>query len=429
MGSKMSIELPVVIVLGSTGTGKTKLSLELAKKFSGEIIGADSMQIYRNLDIASAKATKDEQSIAPHHMIDILEPSENFTVLEYRNKVLPIIDNLLKYRKLPIIVGGTNYYIESILYKTLVQEIDEVVCEKAKMLAGEDYELPSEQLHKKLMELDPAMAKRLHPNNKRKIMRSLEVLYTKGRKHSEILEHQHTQSLSKSDGGLRYSNAVILWLQCNQNILNKRLDDRVDNMIQEGLLDELLAFHKSYNEQRIKNNEELDYTKGVFQSIGFKEFHDYLLLNDEEKASKDGQKILHEAIERLKLVTRRYARKQIKWVVNRFLGRKNREVPPIYALDTSDVSKWEVQVKQPAFQIVQQFISGTPCGIQPVPLEEKDSVPSSMMECFTCDICNKTLVGQIQRKDHFNSSRHRKMVAKAKKEQQSVSEVKINSTC
>ncbi|KAF7265879.1 hypothetical protein GWI33_020626 [Rhynchophorus ferrugineus] len=410
MGLKMTKNLPLIVILGSTGTGKTKLSLELAKKFGGEIIGADSMQIYRQLDIASAKATKEEQLIAPHHMIDILEPHEKFTVLEYRNKAIPIIENLLTNNKLPIIVGGTNYYIESLLWKILVHDINEKVEKNVLLLPLNYYELSSEELHQKLATVDTTMARRLHPSNKRKIIRSLEVYYSKGRRHSDIIdEQQSTKGGSKSGGGLRYNNACILWMRCDQDILNKRLNDRVDNMISQGLLDELSYFHKLYNEQRIKQNRTADYTKGIFQSIGFKEFHDYLILTEDEKASETGQKILRESVDRLKLVTRRYARKQIKWTVNRFLGRTDREVPPIFGLDTSDVSNWNSDVSEPAVKIVNSFITGDPCDIQPLPKGDVISVSNATDDTFTCEVCNRVFVGDKQWQVHLNSNKHKKI--------------------
>lgn len=410
----MSTRLPLVIILGATGSGKTKLSLELAKLFCGEIIGADSMQIYKGLDIITAKATKEEQSAAPHHLIDVLHPHEMFTVLEYKKRALGIIETLLMNKKLPIVVGGTNYYIESLLWKILID--DSEYSKIPGLLPNNDHELPSEELHTKLKSLDPVMAKRLHPNNKRKILRSLEILYKRGKKHSDFLEEQQTsKDGSKSGGGLRYSNSVVLWLQCDQEILDKRLDDRVDDMLKQGLLTELLEFHKIYNEKRLIANEGADYTKGVFQSIGFKEFHSYLILNEHEKTSEEGQRKLKEGIEQLKTVTRRYARKQKRWIVNRFLGRQDRQVPPIYGLDTSDVSQWEDKVSKKAEEIVRTFINNTSCSYEPLPKQKVDSNPNSDDTTFTCEICERVFVGQFQWTIHLKSKKHKKVLESKRK--------------
>ncbi|XP_044270246.1 tRNA dimethylallyltransferase-like isoform X2 [Tribolium madens] len=364
----MALRLPLVVILGATGSGKTKLSLELARKFKGEIISADSMQI----------------------------------------------DNLIKRNKLPIIVGGTNYYIESLLWKILIEEPGDHV--KAPPSRYLDHELPSEELHKKLKLLDPEMARRLHPNNKRKILRSLEVLHQKGKQHSRILDEQRSAEGASATGGpLRFPNAVILKLDCEKEILDQRLNQRVDKMIEDGLLHELANFHKQYNESRIKNSEIPDYTKGVFQSIGFKEFHSYLTLPEDEKNTEKGHQELAKCIEQLKLVTRRYAKKQNKWTRNRFLGRRDREVPPMYGLDVSDLSKWEEKVTQPAIEIIQSFINGSECNHLPLPMEPvATSVPNSLDNTHFCDVCDRIFVGEVQWKEHLGSNRHRKRLLKLK---------------
>ncbi|EEZ99485.2 tRNA dimethylallyltransferase isoform X1 [Tribolium castaneum] len=406
----MALRLPLVVILGATGSGKTKLSLELAQKFKGEIISADSMQVYKGLDIITAKATKEEQNVAPHHLIDILEPHETFTVVQYRNSALKIIENLINKNKLPIIVGGTNYYIESLLWKILIEEPGDHV--KALPSRHIDHELSSEELHKKLQLLDPAMARRLHPNNKRKILRSLEVLQQKGKPHSQILnEQQGAKGGSATGGPLRFANALILKLECEQETLNERLNNRVDKMMEQGLLQELANFHKLYNENRIKNSEIPDYTKGVFQSIGFKEFHSYLTMSEEEKNSENGQLSLQKCIEDLKLVTRRYARKQNKWTRNRFLGRRDREVPPMYGLDVTNLDKWEENVTKPAIEIIQSFINQSECKYQPLPVEPvATSVPNSEDDTNFCDICERIFVGSLQWREHLRSNRHKKMI-------------------
>ncbi|XP_053947756.1 tRNA dimethylallyltransferase-like [Anastrepha ludens] len=192
-------KVPLIVILGSTGTGKTKLSLELAERFGGEIISADSMQVYANLNIATAKATKEEQSRAKHHLLDVSTPNEPFTVVHFRNAALPIIENLLAQSKCPIVVGGTNYYIESLLWDILVSpkdadELDSIdkkfaLSSSAETTEEEDAATPensknplflpvaemtamsSELLHNHLRKIDTDSANRIHPNNKRKIMR------------------------------------------------------------------------------------------------------------------------------------------------------------------------------------------------------------------------------------------------------------------
>ncbi|XP_058063286.1 tRNA dimethylallyltransferase [Anopheles bellator] len=215
---------PIVVILGSTGTGKTKLSLELGTRYGGEIISADSMQVYKNLDIVTAKATKDEQKLVKHHMLDVTTIDQAFTVTHFREQALPIIDSLLADNRIPIIVGGTNYYIESLLWQILISDsvkrerfrrrevtdsrtdcevslqhynhtdaLDEAAkimdrSESPKTLVYGDLEAllqncskmqavdelnyyDSALLHRALTSVDPQSAERLHPNNKRKVIR------------------------------------------------------------------------------------------------------------------------------------------------------------------------------------------------------------------------------------------------------------------
>ncbi|KAL0107323.1 hypothetical protein PUN28_015696 [Cardiocondyla obscurior] len=242
--------VPILVILGATGCGKSRLSIELARRFSGEIISADSMQVYKGLDIVTAKVTPAERKAAPHHMLDVVDPLTNFTVLVFRDMALPIIDNLLTRRKLPIVVGGTNYYIESLLWKILITDPKESLVEVDssatnssasienrsdgrynvqvdRLNDGDDdddetapkklkFDGSNEELHQRLMEVDPEMANRLHPNNRRKIIRSLEVFHQHGKKHSELLKVQRNAGGCGLGGPLRYSDSVILWLRCNK---------------------------------------------------------------------------------------------------------------------------------------------------------------------------------------------------------------------
>ncbi|XP_017775266.1 PREDICTED: tRNA dimethylallyltransferase, mitochondrial [Nicrophorus vespilloides] len=403
-----NMKLPLVVILGATGSGKTKLSIDLAKKFGGEILGADSIQIYKGMDIISAKPTVEERAEAPHHLVDILEPHETCTVLDYRNKALKIIDHLFDQKKIPIIVGGTNYYIESLLWKILVDDPNS----KRKFEPGrsnKDYELPSEELHKKLKDLDPKMANRLHPNNKRKIIRSLEILEQKGMLHSEILnEQQKSEGGSAHGGGLRFSDVVIFWLQWDKPVLDERINSRVDAMMENGLVEELLDFHREYNKRRLQDGSDPDYTRGIFQMIGLKEFHEYLLLDECQRDSDEGKLLLQKGLDSLKMVTRRYARKQCRWINNRLLGDTGRTVPPVYGLTTDDLGKWQEDITDPAVGIIQSVIDGTECPCNPLRKISTQSTPNSQDETHFCEDCQRVFVGQHQWKKHLHSGRHKR---------------------
>ncbi|KAF5272731.1 hypothetical protein FQA39_LY07758 [Lamprigera yunnana] len=408
----MSLRLPLVIILGATGSGKTKLSLELAKKFAGEIISADSMQIYKGLDIITAKATTDERKVAPHHMIDELHPDQPFSVIDFRNKSLQIIEDLLLKNALPIVVGGTNYYIESLLWKILVEDWKEATY-TTKLI--KDCELSSAELHKMLLERDPIRAKRLHPNDKRKILRSLEILELKGRKHSDILLEQQTSAGGSAlGGGLRFTNSVVLWITCDQTVLDERLDTRVDLMLKQGLVEELLDFHKKYNEKRVQ--QDADYTKGIFQSIGFKEFHQYLMLAPDDRSTENGERLFKSAVDDLKRVTRRYAKKQKRWIINRFLDKNSdRQVPPVYELNATDLSKWEECVTDKAVSIVECFLNNSICQYAPKPQQETKAMPNSRAEQYFCNDCNRIFIGNHQWESHMKSHKHKRTLQRKRK--------------
>ncbi|XP_029665774.1 tRNA dimethylallyltransferase-like isoform X2 [Formica exsecta] len=238
--------VPILVILGATGSGKSRLGIELARRFSGEIISADSMQVYKSLDIVTAKVTPAERQAAPHHMLDVMDPLTNFS-----------IDNLVARRKLPVVVGGTNYYIESLLWEILIADpkdpsvqADSSATDPSASIEnrsddrynirvdrqnGDDDDNEAapmkklkfdarlcddsnEELHRRLMEVDPEMARQLHPNNRRKVIRSLEVFHQHGKTHSELLKAQRTAGGCGLGGPLRYPNSIILWLRCNKTV-------------------------------------------------------------------------------------------------------------------------------------------------------------------------------------------------------------------
>lgn len=423
MAAKCCKHLCPVIILGATGTGKSKLAIEIASRLNGEIISADSMQVYKSLDIITNKVTQAERDAAPHHFIDFLDPLLHYTVVDFRNKALEAIDSLLRRGKLPIIVGGTNYYIEALLWKVLVfpekrpadqpVRLNQMIAdylernapvteEKRTTLQAlltkvgsctKSEDVCTEDMYSCLKVIDAARAQRLHPKDRRKIERSLQVYQTHLKPHSKFIEDQQRLHGGSSLGGpLRYPRTCVLWIQCDQNVLDERLDNRVDDMIASGLIQEMQDFHERYNKHRLANNLEADYTVGIFQSIGFKEFHRYLMLSKEERQSSKGQKIFAECLWLMKQVTKRYSRKQKKWITQRFLSTPDRPVPPLYALDATDVSQWDKLVKNQSIEIVEDFLEGREPSHAPLPMAQSKG---NVHELFTCDICNVSAVGSI----------------------------------
>ncbi|XP_052440871.1 tRNA dimethylallyltransferase isoform X3 [Carassius gibelio] len=396
-----AISPSLVVILGATGTGKSKLAIEIGKRLNGEIISADSMQVYKGLDIITNKVTEEEQAQCPHHMISFVDPLD----MHHR-------------QKLPIIVGGTNYYIESILWKVLINSGQGSESEKgvASESKTELEKLGGPELHRWLKEVDPDMAAILHPHDARKIARSLQVFMDTGVPHSRLLEEQRGQDGGGCLGGpLRFQNPCIFWLHCKTNALDERLDKRVDQMLSLGLIDELKDFHQRFNEKKIKENSQ-DYQHGIFQSIGFKEFHEYLTAS-ENISQEERDKLKIKGIESLKQVTRRYARKQNKWVRNRFLKRPASNVPPVYGLDVTDVTNWETTVLTPALEILDCLQKGEQPSVQPIRAEGLE--PRNNRSHHMCDLCDKVIIGDLEWTAHQKSKNHLYQVRKRRKAEQS----------
>ncbi|XP_075224672.1 tRNA dimethylallyltransferase [Lycorma delicatula] len=284
--------------------------------------------------------------------------------------------------------------------------------------------LSSLQLYDSLKRIDPVRASALHPNDKRKITRSLEVWTLTGRRHSDILNEQRSQG-SLLGGPLRFENTIIFWLTADKEVLNKRLDDRVYQMLGHGLVDELLAFHSEYHPN------EGDFTRGIFQSIGFKEFRDFLMLSDEEKFGEVGKKKLNEGIETLKLVTQRYVKNQNKWIRNRFLKCPDRQVPPVYNLDTTDVEHWDDLVLEPAMDVIINTMEGKK-STKLKPLQQEkiltvDELTAMRTGEYYCDTCNRLFIGEQQWKEHISSGKHKKMLCKKRKSEDLQENIKIKS--
>ncbi len=276
----------LVVLIGPTAVGKTKLSIELAKKYNGEIISGDSMQIYKEMDIGTAKITNSEMEGIPHHLIDIKEPDEGFSVAEFQELVRGEISEITARGKLPIIVGGTGLYIQSVIYDYQFSDApsDESVRKELEARAAIE---GNESLHLELRQVDPISADKIHPNNIRRVIRALEVYHCTGKTISEYQD--------KQDPELMYET-VIIGLTMEREILYERINKRVDLMIEEGLLSEV---EKLYN-RGLKDCQSI-------QAIGYKEIYEFF----------ENRITLERAIEQLKQNSRRYAKRQLTWFRNK----------------------------------------------------------------------------------------------------------------
>jgi len=273
----------ILVVLGPTSIGKTKVSIDIAKRLNSEIISTDSMQIYKKMDIGTAKINEKEKEGIKHHMIDLIDPKEEFSVYDYQNLSLEIIDKLLAENKTPILVGGSGLYINSILYDLDFNKVssDEKVRNKYYGLKEKKGKM---FLYSLLEEKDKEAAKKIHPNNVKRVVRALEVLEVTGKKYSQ------------NNNFRKYSekyNFIIIGLEMNRELLYNRINLRVERMIEEGLINEV---EELYNEGYDKSYQSM-------QAIGYKEIIDYI----------EGNTTKEEAVRLIKRNTRRFAKRQITW--------------------------------------------------------------------------------------------------------------------
>lgn len=279
-------ELDVIAIVGPTAVGKTALSIELAKTIDGEIINGDSMQVYKDLNIGTAKITPKEMEGIPHHLLDIKEPTESFSVADYQKLVRAKIDEIKAKGKFPIIIGGTGLYIQSVLfdYRFTEEKIDQTIRENYyKELA----EIGPVAMHEKLVSIDPKTAATIHPNNTRRVIRALEMAEHSGIQKSDENQHLGDQALYKHR---------IIGLNMDREFLYKRINKRVDVMMEKGLLEEVKGL----------------YNRGIrdvqsIKAIGYKEIYAYL----------DGKVTLEDAIDQLKQNSRRYAKRQLTYFRNK----------------------------------------------------------------------------------------------------------------
>lgn len=275
---------PLIILTGPTAVGKTALSVQLARRIDGEIISADSMQVYKKMDIGSAKVTKEEMQGIPHHMIDILEPSEEFNVVIFQKRVKECITDIYRRGKLPILVGGTGFYIQAILYDINFTENEEnSVCRQELQKIAE--EKGNTFLHDMLREVDEEAAQSIHENNVKRVIRALEFYMLTGEKISEHNENEKKKSAAY--------NSCYFVLDDNRENLYRRIDKRVDRMLENGLLEEVRALS------------EAGCTKDMvsMQGLGYKELLSFL----------EGEISWERAVYLIKRDTRHFAKRQMTW--------------------------------------------------------------------------------------------------------------------
>jgi len=268
---------PLVVIVGATASGKTSLSIKIAKEFNGEIISADSRQIFRKLDIGTAKITKTEMEKIPHYGIDLREPDKAFTVAEFKKYAQEKITDILKRKKLPIIAGGTGLYVNAVTQNFSIPRVpaDWKLRTKLEKLSTKD-------LHKKLQKLDPKEAEKIHPNNRRYVIRAIEIVKKTKQKKSEIMQKNPIKF-----------DILILGIKVERDVLYNKINQRVDQMFETGFPEEVRSLIA----------EGYDFKSQAFNSVGYPEVKAFL----EGKLTEDETKEL------MKKNTRNYAKRQLTW--------------------------------------------------------------------------------------------------------------------
>ncbi|SDC26848.1 MULTISPECIES: tRNA (adenosine(37)-N6)-dimethylallyltransferase MiaA [unclassified Candidatus Frackibacter] len=293
---------PLVAIIGPTAVGKTKLSLTLAKRFNAEIISGDSMQVYKGMDVGTAKPTVEERNNIPHHMIDILPPEEEFSVAAFQARVDELIPKIINRNRLPMLVGGTGLYVKALIQGFIFPDM-ETDWKLRERLEAEAEEYGTEYVHNKLKAIDPPLAEKLHPNDLRRVIRGIEVYKQTGKTSTHFKKEAKERPP-------RY-RAIKIGLRREREELYDRINRRVDIMIEEGLIEEVKELYETGYDRDLQS----------MQGLGYKEIIGYL----------EGEYDLKEAIRLIKRDTRHFAKRQLTWF------RKDKEI------DWFDVDKMKFE--------------------------------------------------------------------------------------
>ncbi|RPD65827.1 tRNA isopentenyltransferase [Lentinus tigrinus ALCF2SS1-7] len=476
---------PLIVICGTTGVGKSKLGIELALALSSKsarhhhpyhgarIINADSMQVYVGMDVITNKVPTEERCGVEHLLMDYKKPGEQLTGPEWIRDAMQVIDETHARNEVPIVVGGTSYWIQHLIFPERMASLDKSSAEASSTPVSpspsEAYtnalaSLPPEllalfndlpgiapiadtnprlamDLHRLLGMIDPLVAQRWHWRDSRRVLTNLRIIQENRRLASEIIREQsHTASKP------RY-RTLCFWLYAKPDALKPRLDDRVDQMITQGLLNEILTLKaiaaagsssSPDGAPPTESRPRMDYTLGIYQAIGYKEFHDYL------SAAEPSETAFREAVEQMKLGTRRYAKRQVSWLRNKLLpavnaanaaarAENNSPVVPTYLLDATELGDaWKTNVLDVADDITKAFLEGealpdplalskTASKMLTVPDRPTDPIAVlSAHQRTVCDVCTidpvqPVMVDASKWEMHVRSRGHRRLTSKRTK--------------
>jgi tRNA dimethylallyltransferase len=403
-----------------------QLAVELACQFNGEIINADAMQMYKGLPVITNKISVQEQRGIPHHLLSHIDLNEDtWDVGLFRKDSSKIIREVRSRGKLPIVVGGTHYYLDGLLFEDhLVRSAEgDAVNGAAPSDAASQHPIlagPIEAVIAKLQEVDPVMADRWHPNDHRKIRRSLEIYFTTGKRASDIYAKQVERKALRSENAESPWQSLLLWVYAKPEVLNKRLDERVNKMMERGLIEETHDIY-DYLQHRYNNGDLIDRTKGIWQSIGFKEMEPFIEGSKLSYCPDKLEELKQAGLDRMKIATRHYAKYQVRWINKKTvrLLREEDALDHLFVLDSTDVSHWSENVAHKATNLTRLFLDGAPL---PSPSEMSTTAAHVLASAFkasdtdstkwsrrTCELCNVTLLTEELWVAHIKGNRHRRI--------------------
>ena len=399
------------------------------------------MQLYSGLPVITNKIQVEERQGIPHHLLGCIGLREQTWVVgTFARKALGVIEEIRSRGRVPILVGGTHYYLQSLLFKDKLAESESGQQERPFVEdTGEKWPILRQDtpaILEELKKVDPVMADRWHPNDRRKIQRSLEIYLQTGKRASEIYaEQRHDKSASaesndaKDDGPSLRFPTLIFWIHSESETLNRRLEKRVDKMLANGLLDEVRTLDAFANDETA-GGRAVDETRGIWVSIGYKEFKGYMqALQSDQATEKELIKSKEEALERTSIATRQYAKRQVRWIRIKLVNAlaEAKAGGSLYLLDGSDVAAFDSHVVEPASNLTRSFLNATS------PLPDPKSLSSAAAEMLSpkrdydlsaqpekwtkryCEVCDVTCVTEDQWSMHVKSKAHRKLTAKQKR--------------
>ena len=403
------------------------------------------MQIYAGLPIITNKIALEEQQGIPHHLLGCIGLREQTWVVgTFVKKASKVIEEIRSRGRLPILVGGTHYYTQSLLFKDRLAEDEEDESktrfvdntEEAWSILNE----PTEVLLEELKKVDPDMADRWHPNDRRKIQRSLEIYLQTGKTASDIYAEQRERKMaSGSLGDVKGDNALLdgptmrfptlmFWVHADADALRDRLDHRVDKMFHQGLMNEVDMLN-AFADAEEAQGRPVDETKGIWVSIGYKEFKAYArALGRHEMDEKQLEKLKAEALEKTRVATRQYSKRQLRWIRIKLVNAlaEANSSHQLYLLDGSKISSFDEDGVAPAVHLTRQFLDATPmpepASLSSVAAEmltpRRDYDLSTAPDKWTrqhCELCRVTCVTEDQWQMHVKSKAHRKLVSRRRK--------------